>query len=307
MGKELSLMARYFGIAGVQMEVVPEVDNSGAAVKLLKTVASYFPWVDLVLFSELCIHGLNPSLKELIPNQTIEKFCAWARKEKKWLIPGSFFEMAGKKTFNTAVVISPQGKIVAKYRKIFPWRPLERNDAGGSFCVFDIPGKGRFGLCICYDQWFPEIVRTLTWMGAEAILHPTATTTSDRPQELILSQAQAIFNQVYFLSVNGVGAGGVGKSIFVDPEGHVLQIAGERETILTEVIDLELVHRVREYGTLGLSQLWKDLRSFGKRFQPLPVKPNCASRYPKNSIKVLNKGTREFIFQKRTPVMGAED
>lgn len=97
-------------------------------------------------------------------------------------------------------------------------------------------------------------------------LHPTATTTSDRPQELVLSQAQAIFNQVYFLSVNGVGAGGVGKSIFVDPEGHVLQVAGERETILTEVIDLGLVHRVREYGTLGLSQLWKDLGNFRKKF-----------------------------------------
>jgi len=259
-------MARYVGIAGVQMEVVLEVDNSEAALKLLKTVASSFPWVDLVLFSELCVHGLNPFLKEPIPNPTIEKFCGWAHKEKKWLIPGSFFEKEGKKIFNTAVVISPQGKILAKYRKIFPWRPLEKTDSGDSFCVFDIPGKGRFGLCICYDQWFPEIVRTLTWMGAEAILHPTATTTSDRPQELILSQAQAIFNQVYFLSVNGVGAGGVGKSIFVDPEGHVLQVAGERETILTEVIDLDLVHRVREYGTLGLSQLWKDLRSFRNRF-----------------------------------------
>lgn len=259
-------MSRYVGIAGVQMEVVPEGDNSGAALRLLKNVASSFPWVDLVLFSELCIHGLNPFLKEPIPNPTIEKFCAWARKHKKWLIPGSFFEKEGKKVFNTAVAISPKGEIVAKYRKIFPWRPLERNDAGDSFCVFDIPGKGRFRLCICYDQWFPEIVRTLTWMGAEAILHPTATTTSDRPQELVLSQAQAIFNQVYFLSVNGVGAGGVGKSIFVDPEGHVLQIAGERETILTEVIDLDAVQRVREYGTLGLSQLWKDLRGFRGKF-----------------------------------------
>jgi predicted amidohydrolase len=259
-------MSRYVGIAGVQMEVVPDADNSGAALRLLKNVASYFSWVDLVLFSELCVQGLNPSLKEPIPNPAIEKFRAWARKEKKWLIPGSFFERDGRKVFNTAVVISPQGKIVAKYRKIFPWRPLERNNAGDSFCIFDIPGKGRFGLCICYDQWFPEIVRTLAWMGAEAILHPTATTTSDRPQELVLSQAQAIFNQVYFLSVNGVGAGGVGKSIFVDPEGRILQVAGEREMILTEVIDLDQVQRVREYGTLGLSQPWKDLRSFRKGF-----------------------------------------
>jgi len=259
-------MARYLGIAGVQMEVVRGGDHAGAAMRLLKEVASSFPWVDLVLFSELCLHGLDPSLKEPVPGPTLDPFVQWARKEKKWLVPGSFFEKEGKKVFNTAVAISPRGEIVAKYRKIFPWRPLEKTDPGDSFCVFDIPGKGRFGLCICYDQWFPEVVRTLAWMGAEAILHPTATTTSDRPQELILSQAQAIINQVYFLSVNGVGAGGVGKSIFVDPEGRVLQMAGERETILTEVIDLDAVERVREYGTLGLSQLWKDLRSFRKRF-----------------------------------------
>jgi formamidase len=58
----------------------------------------------------------------------------------------------------------------------------------------------------------------------------------------------------------------VGKSIFVDPEGHVLQIAGERETILTELIDLDTVRRVREYGTLGLSHLWKDLKNYRGRF-----------------------------------------
>ncbi len=255
-------MPRYVGIAGVQMEVVPGEDNSPRAFQLLKTAASSFPWADVVLFSELCVCGLNPARKAAIPDALIDRFCAWAKKEKKWLVPGSFFEKAGGKVFNTAVVISPDGKIAAKYRKIFPWRPLETTEPGKEYCVFDIPGKGRFGLCICYDQWFPEVVRTLTWMGAEAILHPTATTTSDRSQELVISQAQAIFNQVYFLSVNGVGAGGVGNSIFVDPEGRVLQIAGQRETILTEVIDLDLVQRVREYGTLGLSQLWKDLGNF---------------------------------------------
>ena len=54
----------------------------------------------------------------------------------------------------------------------------------------------------------------------------------------------------------------MGKSIFVDPEGHVLQVAGERETILTEIIDLGKVKSVREYGTVGLSQVWKDLANF---------------------------------------------
>jgi len=252
-------MPRYVGIAGVQMEVIPGENNSPQAAQLLRTVASSFPWVDIVLFSELCVCGMSPAQKVPIPSALLDPFCGWAKKEKKWLIPGSFFEQAGRKVFNTAVVISPEGKIAAQYRKMFPWRPLEKAEPGKEFCVFDIPGKGRFGLCICYDQWFPEVVRTLAWMGAEAILHPSATYTSDRPQELVISQAQAIFNQVYFLSVNGVGAGGIGNSIFVDPEGRVLQVSGQRESILTEVINLDLVQRVRENGTLGLSQLWKDL------------------------------------------------
>ncbi len=276
-------MSRTLGFAGVQMEVTGGVDNSDAALRLLDTTASSFPWVDIILLSELCVPGMNPKLRSVIPGPVTKKFCDWAREKGKWLVPGSFFEKKGNKTFNTAVVISPQGKIVAKYRKLFPWRPLERTDPGDAFCVFDIPGKGRFGLCICYDQWFPEVVRNLAWMGAEVILHPTATTTSDRPQELILSRAHAIFNQLYFLSVNGVGGGGIGRSIFVDPEGRVLQLAGEREMILTEVIDLDIVTKVRKYGTLGLSRLWKDFETFARAF---PIYGNLGKRRRVSSVSV---------------------
>lgn len=259
-------MARCLGIAGIQMEVVHGKDNSEAMIKKLNVVATSFPWVDMVLFSELCVCGLNFDLAQAIPNPTIDRFCEWAMREKKWLIPGSLYEKDHGKIYNTSIVISPDGMIKAKCRKLFPWAPLEQSEAGKEFCVFDIPEKGRFGLCICYDQWFPEVIRTLGWMGAEAIFCLTATTTSDRPLELVLAQANAIANQLYFFSINGIGAGGVGRSIFVDPEGHILQTAGEREIIMTEVVDLDMVLRVREYGTLGLSQLWKDLANFEQKF-----------------------------------------
>jgi predicted amidohydrolase len=259
-------MARYLGIAGIQMEIAFGQDNSQAMMEKLNTLVTLFPWVDLVLFSELCVCGLNRDLAQPIPNPTIDRFCEWSRNREKWLIPGSFYEVDHGKIYNTSIVIGPDGAIKAKYRKVFPWAPLERSEPGKEFCVFDIPGKGRFGLCICYDQWFPEVTRTLGWMGAEAVFNPTATTTSDRPLELILAQANSIANQVYFLSVNGIGGGGVGQSIFVDPEGRVLQVSGDCEMILTEIIDLDMVSRVREFGTLGLSQLWKDLGGFKGKF-----------------------------------------
>ena len=255
-------MARNLGVAGIQMNVIHGQDNTDEMLKKLNWTIALFPWVDVIFFSELCLSGLDLKLAIPIPNSSLDKLMAWAQKEEKWLIPGSFYEKEGAKIYNTSVVISPAGEIVARYRKIFPWRPLEATEAGKEFCVFDIPGKGRFGLCICYDVWFPEVSRNLGWMGAEAVFCPTATYTSDRPQEMILAQANAISNQLYFLNVNGLGVGGVGCSIFVDPQGRILQTSGESEIIMTEIIDLDLVSRVREYGTLGTSQLWKDLAHF---------------------------------------------
>ena len=49
-----------------------------------------------------------------------------------------------------------------------PMAPLRAGTvAGNEYCVFDVPDIGRIGLRICYDTWFPEVSRTLSWMGAE--------------------------------------------------------------------------------------------------------------------------------------------
>ena len=259
-------MARHLGIAAIQMPVARGKDQTEAMLDKLNTVAALFPWVDIVCFSELCISGLDMTLAMPLPNPPLQKLSAWAQQHAKWIIPGSFYEKAEGKIYNTAVVIAPDGKTVAKYRKMFPWRPLEETEAGQDFCIFDIPGKGRFGLCICYDAWFPEVARNLAWMGAEAIFCPTATYTSDRSREMVLVQANAISNQVFFFNVNGLGVGGIGQSIFVDPEGHVLQTAGEAEIIMTEIIDLDHTTRVREYGTAGQCQIWKALAEFNGKY-----------------------------------------
>jgi predicted amidohydrolase len=95
-----------------------------------------------------------------VPGPQTDRLCEVARKANRWLIPGSMWETEDGKMYNTSVVISPEGEIVAKYRKMFPWLPYEvGTEAGDEFCVFDIPDVGRFGLCICYDMWFPEVAR----------------------------------------------------------------------------------------------------------------------------------------------------
>lgn len=273
-------MSRLFGIAAVQMSVVPW-DAEATVQKMADAVTSIswnFPWVNMVIFHELAVPGLVQLVPterpdtwkqsaQPIPGPLTDTLCALARKTKKWLVPGSLYEKEGKEIYNTSIVISPEGEIVAKYRKMFPWLPYEAaTSPGDQFCVFDVPEVGRFGLCICYDMWFPEVARTLAWMGAEVILQPTMTPTSDRNLELVMAQANAIFNQCYFVSVNGVGPYGGGRSLLVDPDGRILQQAGDHDTILTEIIDLDHVTRTREYGTLGLGQTLKQLRDAGHTF-----------------------------------------
>ena len=273
-------MSRLFGIAGVQMQVVPF--NAQATVDKMAEIATNltksFPWVQLIMFHELVVPGLDQFVtsedrdwlvknSEVVPGIISERLCNLARNLNRWLIPGSMYELDGDKLYNTALVISPKGDIVRKYRKMFPWLPYEDGiTPGEEFCVFDIPEVGRFGLCICYDMWFPEVARTLVWQGAEVILQPTLTPTSDRELELVMCRANALFNQCYFISVNGVGTWGGGRSTMIDPDGRILQEASTNQTILTEMIDLDHTTRTREYGTIGLAQTLKQLRDSGHIF-----------------------------------------
>jgi len=273
-------MSRNFGIAGVQMSVATR--DANATIDKMSDIAlnisKNFPWINLVMFHELVVPGLvqfsTPEDKdwylknsEAIPGPLTERLQTLARKTRQWLVPGSMWELEGDKMYNTALVISPDGEIVAKYRKMFPWLPYEVGTTpGDEFCVFDIPGAGRFGLMICYDMWFPEMSRQLAWMGAEVILQPTLTPTSDRPLELTMARANALFNQCYFVSVNGVGDWGGGRSTIIDPDGRVLQELSSSQTFMTEIIDLDHVTRTREFGTLGLGQSLKQLRDAGHKF-----------------------------------------
>ncbi len=181
---------------------------------------------------------------------------------KIWLVPGSICELSRDgELFNTALAFSPEGKLVASYRKIFPWRPSEPYVPGNEFVVFDIPEVGRLGLSICYDAWFPEHSRQLAWLGAEVILNVVKTTTPDRQQELVLARANAIVNQTFMVSVNCAGPVGQGKSLIVDPEGLVRTEAfSENPVVLTDVLDLGHVDRVRRFGTAGLNRMWSQYR-----------------------------------------------
>lgn len=252
-----------FAIAGVQMYVNALESNVDGMIHRLEILMARFPWTQMVLFSELAPFG--PLDRFALPpeNETLEKFQAAARKYRVWLIPGSMFlkDPVDGRVYNTAVVINPEGEIIRRYAKMFPFRPYESGVAAGTeFCVFDVPEVGRFGLSICYDIWFPETTRQLTSQGVEILLNPVLTGTTDRDAELAIARATAAQFQCYVFAVNGLGAGGVGKSLVVDPTSMVLHQSAGQEDMFPIEVDLSMVRRQRETGMKGLGQVLKSFR-----------------------------------------------
>ncbi|MFL2983778.1 MAG: nitrilase-related carbon-nitrogen hydrolase, partial [Candidatus Neomarinimicrobiota bacterium] len=82
----------------------------------------------------------------------------------------------------------------------------------------------------------------------------------------ILARATAITQQCYVVSCNGVGFGGVGGSMIIDPEGSVLQESGEGPYMQTAVIDFEKVRIVRGNGIAGVTRPLKDFNQNKQRF-----------------------------------------
>ncbi|MEB2777405.1 carbon-nitrogen hydrolase family protein [Algoriphagus sp. D3-2-R+10] len=250
-----------FAIAGIQMKVSAVASNVAMMKLKLDITMSLYPWVEMVVFSELCAFGPLTHTAQIIPGSFEHEMQEMAKKHKIWLLPGSIFEKEGDRIYNTATVINPDGEIVTRYRKMFPFYPYEVGVTPGSdFCVFDVPGVAKFGLSICYDMWFPETIRTLAVNGAEVILHPTMTGTIDRDIELSIVRAMAAVNQCYFFDVNGLESGGNGRSLVCGPDGRIIYQAEGNEEIFPIELNIDRVKRSRELGVLRLGQPLKSLR-----------------------------------------------
>jgi formamidase len=261
-------MARILNVVGAQVR--PVKGDPGATLEKfeaeVRTIRRSFPKANLYVFPELYLTGEHPfalggvladaDLAVEIPGPLTDRLSAAAARARRWIAAGSVVERAGKKMHNTALVFSPTGELVSRYRKVFVWSPWETLTPGREPpAVFEIPRVGKLGLMICYDGSFPEMARSVAMRGAEAIVHPTMTSTVDREQELVMARANAISNQCYVVNVNVSLEFGGGRSIVVDPEGRTMYEAGGGEEFITVVLDLDLVQAVRTHGTMGLNRL----------------------------------------------------
>jgi predicted amidohydrolase len=170
---------------------------------------------DLVIFPELCVTGYANrdqfyELAETIPGPSAEKIEEFARQNDLHVIFG-MPELSGKTKgtlYNTAALIGPEG-LIGKYRKMhLPTHSVFEEKRyfrlGYQAATFET-ALGTVGLCICYDIFFPELIRLIRLKGAQLIVCISASPAVRKEYFEILTAARAIENTAYLAYVNLAG------------------------------------------------------------------------------------------------------
>jgi predicted amidohydrolase len=204
----------------------------------------------------------EPAQVESIPGPTSERLRDLTRLYQIYLLAGSFLEKGDDAhSYNTSLLLGPQGDTLAHYRKIhlfdvdIPGQVrVKESDTKkpGETVVASTTPLGVFGLSVCYDLRFPELYRQLAAKGAEVMFVPSAFTfpTGAAHWEPLL-RARAIENQTYIIAPNQIGKNAhgyadYGNSMIIDPWGKVIARAPDKECFITAEIDRDYVEKVRK-------------------------------------------------------------
>ena len=211
---------------------------------------------DLLVLPELWVAGAFrydqfEAAAEPFEGPTLDVARSWASLHSLHVHVGSFVEHEGDHRYNTAVVVSPSGEVVHKYRKVHPFGRNEARlmTAGDSISVSPIDDL-EVGLATCYDLRFPELFRSLVDAGAGATVVCSAWPTPRASHWRLFTSARAVEDQMYVIGCNAVGAQGrtelAGLSRIVDPWGAVVVEADNSEGFTYADIDPSLPAEVRD-------------------------------------------------------------
>jgi N-carbamoylputrescine amidase len=201
---------------------------------------------------------------EPLPGGPTFEFAAAMAAEFGLHVHASLYEQADGEDglgYNTAIVLSPAGELVARTRKLhipitagyYEDRYFRPGPPGDDAYPLMRLGEAGFGLPTCWDQWFPEVARAYSIEGADVVVYPTAIGSEpDHPEfdteplwhQVIVSHG--IANGLFMVAVNRIGSEPpltfYGSSFVSDPYGRVLAQAPRDEPAVL-VADLDLDQR----------------------------------------------------------------
>ncbi len=258
-------------VAVTQMACSWNLENNLAKAEALVRVAAS-EGADLVLLQELfetpyfCSEQ-NPDhfalAKPFEGHPLIARFAQLA-KDLGVVLPISFFERTPRQFFNSLAMIDADGTVLGLYRKThIPDGP------GYQEKFYFTPGntgfrtwqtaKGRIGVGVCWDQWFPEAARAMALQGADILLYPTAIGSEPAAPQLHsrahwqrTMQGHAAANMSIVAAANRVGRETVGAdltfyghSFIADHKGAIVAQCDEAPGVTQATFDLETIRQDR--------------------------------------------------------------
>jgi len=220
--------------AGASLIVLPECFNSPYGCQ-------YFP-----SYAET----LLPSPPSPTQSPTFHALSSLAVESKAYILGGSIPELVpeDKKYYNTSLLFSPEGKLLATHRKVhlfdidipgkIRFKESEVLTAGNKLTLVDIPPYGKIAMAICYDIRFPELATIAARKGCFLLLYPGAfNLTTGALHWALQARARAMDNQVYVALCSPARDmkatyNAWGHSMVADPNATVLVEAGEGEEIV---------------------------------------------------------------------------
>jgi len=209
----------------------------------------------------------NFALAETIPGPTTDAICKVAKELQVVVVVPLFEKRTHGLYHNSAVVVDADGSVAGLYRKMhIPDDPLYYEKfyfTPGDLGFHAFPTKyAKVGVCICWDQWYPEAARLTAMKGAELLFYPTAIGWIPGEKEEFgesqysawqtMIRSHAIANGLFVGAPNRVGVEGEiqfwGGSFLADPYGKVLQQAShDVEQNLVLECDLGLIDTARTH------------------------------------------------------------
>ena len=253
-------------VAAVQMRSTRDLDaNVERTIERLKKCAA--DGVQVAVFPECSVSGYFddyiPKLSARELKEAESRLAAACRELGLWAVVGTPVREGGK-LFNSAVVLSSEGKVVERYHKV----QLAENwpTPGDHLSVFKLAGV-PCSIIICHDERYPELVRLPVLAGARVVFYLSHE--SGLKQEAKLNpyraqiQARAVENTVYVVHANAPAnddtTGSHGQSRVIAPDGNLLGEASMfREEVVAAKLDLTkaTADNARRSLTRGPLQGW---------------------------------------------------
>ncbi len=163
------------------------------------------------------------------------------------VVGGVVTKTTGDRGLNQALAIAPDGTLLARYTKNYPFSmggESAAHAAGQGVSLFEWQGL-KIAPLICYDLRFPELARDAVRAGADVLIYIAAWPVKRIQHWITLLQARAIENLAYVIGVNRCGSDPqftyTGRSLIVDPHGIILADAAEQERVASTCLDPAVV------------------------------------------------------------------